>query len=353
MKVLILGPVLNDKLSGGVATVSESLTNGLNELGCNANMVSLTKSSKLNNIVVKAHKYNTFHIIGNIGKIAKVIKRESPDIVVSSLQYNIGIKRYKKASPKSKFVSVLHGMACPTNGRLHSFFVNLVARYSAKHFDKTVTVSYLSQAINSKIYNIKADAVIPNGLADIDEFALKENETNKPRQYDFLYVGRLYRDKNVELLCDAFLKLIQRYPDLKLAIAGAGELQPFFEGNGKFVHNNIEYLGGIPHDQVSKIYKDAKFFVSLNSLEPLGMTYLEAALGGCNIVSPYTSGHLQLFVNDPICHLVDISSASTLCDDLERAYSNYIAPNSINIRRYSESFSSRMMAQKYLDLFEN
>lgn len=55
MKVLVLGSLLNDKSTEGVAIISESLVDRFRKLGCEANMVSLERLSHLDDIVV-GHK---------------------------------------------------------------------------------------------------------------------------------------------------------------------------------------------------------------------------------------------------------------------------------------------------------
>ena len=53
MRVLILGPVVNENTSGGVAVFDEGLYSGFSELGDYVNIISIEKSGLINNIVVK------------------------------------------------------------------------------------------------------------------------------------------------------------------------------------------------------------------------------------------------------------------------------------------------------------
>ena len=353
MKILILGPVLNNSLSGGVGTFSENLVLGMRELGHDANILSLAKSSSLDNFVIKAKKYSDLSIILKLRKIAKFIKTIQPDLVISSLQYNLGIRLYKKTCPKAKYIAVLHGMSCPINGRLKSFAVNWVARYSVKYFDKTVTVSYLSQAINKKTFGIKCDAVVPNGI-DCSQQKSQILETDfQNRKYSFLYLGRLYKDKNVDLLADAFIEAHKRNPNITLAIVGGGPMAPLFEKNGKYDVPGIVYLGKVSHDKVFGIYSQAKCFISLNELEPLATTFMEAAICGCNLIAPYTSGQNQLFFKDPILHCVDITNSASLSNGLLQSL---LASKNVSkeaLAQYVDKFSCKKMASLYIDLFND
>lgn len=355
MKVIVLGPVLNKQLSGGVAAVSENLVHGFKKLGIYANMISVAKSDHIENFVAGSGRYGTFTILKSLNKISSIIEKEQPDLVISSLQYNLGVKLFRKKSPKTKFVAVLHGMTCPVDGLLKSFMVNAVAKYSVKHFDKTVTVSYISQAINWKIYKIRCDLVIPNGIRT-DDLSLMKNDAsistlNIERPYDFLYVGRLYRDKNVDLLCKAFIELKTKYPSLSLAVVGGGELEEKFKKGAEFDKPGIFFFGQQPHSNVFEFYRKSKIFISLNELEPLATTFMEAACEGCELASPITSGIMQLFWNNKHMTPVDISSVSSLASCMEKTLAKYSAPTFEEVENARTKFDSRAMAQRYLDLF--
>ena len=353
MKILVLGPVLNKKSSGGVAAVSESLVEGFRMLGHYANIVSLEKSSNIDNVVIGNKGHSLLNVLLSLSKVARYLKKEKPDLVISSLQYNIGIKKYKKASPNTKFVAVIHGMATPIRGRLRCLGINAVARYSCRHFDATTTVSYLSQATNYRFYDIKISSVIPNGIGDVKEFAASEAELRGERPFDFLYIGRLAKSKRIDLILKAFKKLREKTgKDLKLAIAGTGELSNLFENKAELEASGIQYLGLVEHKKTADLYKKSRNFISLNELEPLGVVFMEAALAGCNIIHPYTCGGAQLFVNDPIQHFCDISSETTLCNDMERAINEYYQPSVSDIQRYEKDFSAIEMCKKYLALFD-
>lgn len=353
MKIIVLGPVLNQKSSGGVAAVSESLVDGFRMLGHDANIVSLEKSSNIDNVVVGNKKSSSLNVVLSISKIAKYLKKEKPDLVISSLQYNVGIKKYKKASPNTKFVAVIHGMVTPIRGRLRGLAINAVARYSSRHFDAMTTVSYLSQATNYRFYGIKISSVIPNGIGDVKEFAASEAELHSDRPFDFLYIGRLAKCKRIDLIVEAFKMLRkQTGKDLRMAVAGGGELSYLFDNRGELEASGIKYFGLIEHKNTPELYKLSRCFISANELENLGIVFMEAALAGCNIIHPYTCGGAQLFVNDPIQHFCDISSETTLCNDMERAINEYYQPSVSDIQRYEKDFSAIEMCKKYLALFD-
>lgn len=350
MKVLVLGPVLNDELSGGVGTFSENLVKGFRERGDEANLISLAKSTAIDNIVVPSSHYNDFSIVLSLPKIAKVIAKEKPDLVVSSLQYNLGIKKFKRAWPKAKYIAVLHGVTCPVLGKVHSALVNFVARYSKKHFDSLVIVSSNSLAINWMIFGIKCDAVIPNGIGIDERSASYQESRPSNRIYDFLYLGRLVADKNIIPLCRAFLNLLKRRPFLSLAVVGWGELEHLFLPEGEFCHPNIKYIGKVPHEKTFEIYRKAKTYVSLHPLEACSLSFGEATLCGCNVAGPISTGNLQTYYGQPYFHVIDISSAVTIEAGLEKCLENYSPISDEQMAFLSKELSNKTMADRYAAL---
>lgn len=347
MRILILGPVVNNKTSGGVAVFDEGLCEGFVEMGDESNIISIEKSSKIDNLVIKTNEAKPSKIPFLVGKIANAIKKYKPDLVISSLQYSIGIKKYKRKWPHAKYVQVLHGFPCPINGKFKSWTVNKVAKFSRKHFDFVVTVSFLSYAINKKINNILCDKVIHNGCA------LIPNKNNSIRDIDFMYVGRLFRDKEVEMIGDAFKLLKKAKPELKLVVAGFGELEPLFT-DGKFKDCGIDFLGKLTQDQVRTYLNKSKFFISMNPLEPFGTVFNEAVMNGCNIVTQSSNGSMALFLNKEYFHCADCVDENELFSRLLVISKSFSRISEEEKERFVDYMSFKRAAQEYKDLvFKN
>ena len=346
MKVLILGPVVNEKTSGGVAVFDEGLCKGFIENGDDANILSLEKSSLIDNIVVGNKQSTSKRILMKFRKIAKVIKQNEPDLVISSLQYSLGIRKYKRKWPHAKYVQILHGTPSPVNGRFKAWCVNYVARYSKKYFDKLVTVSHLSWAINKKINRVECDEIINTGCS------IKAPNTNFQKKYDFCYVGRLYRDKNVDKMMEAFIRLHEKNSNIKVCIVGYGEQDYLFNKGGKYDLDFVYFKGKLNHDDVSKVYSESRFFVSLCELEACGLAFSEAAICKCNPVASLSSGQTEFFRDFDFYHTVDASSIEKLTNDLEIVLSNYVEITSKDVNKIADFFSYKSIARKYKDLFK-
>lgn len=343
MRVLVLGPVVSKNTSGGVAVFDEGLYGGFVELGDDVQIISIEKSLKVDNIVIKSKNPKPKKIIFYFNKIAKEIKKFQPDLVISSLHYSLGIKKYKRAWPSARYIQVLHGFPCQINGLKKAAEINYVARFSRKHFDFVVTVSFLSYAINKKINRIICDKVIHNGCA------LVPSDEEFDRTYDFVYVGRLFRDKEVEMIGDAFKELKKNNPDMRLAVAGFGELKPLFS-EGKFHNCGIEYLGKLTQPEVRDLLNKTKFFISMNPLEPFGTVFNEAVMNGCNIVTQSTTGSAALFIGKKYFHIADCISGEELEIRLEQIANDFSPIPLEEKKRFVDYMSFKRAATEYKEL---
>ena len=255
------------------------------------------------------------------------------------------IKKCKRKWPHAKYIQILHGTPCPVNGRFKAWCVNFVARYSKKHFDKLVTVSHLSWAINKKINRVECDAIINTGCS------IKPPDNAQQKKYDFCYVGRLYRDKNIDKMMEAFIRLHEKNPGIKVCIAGYGELEGLFAKGGKFDLDFVDFKGKLNHDDVANVYSESRFFVSLCELEACGLAFSEAAICKCNPVASLSSGQTEFFREFDFYHTVDTSNVATSTNDLKDVLSKYIEITTSDVNKIVEFFDYKTIAKKYKNLF--
>lgn len=132
--------------------------------------------------------------------------------------------------------------------------------------------------------------IIPMGIEQAD-YELPGVERN-PRR--IVMVGRLCRDRNVELLLLALAQLRDR--PWSCAIVGGEERRSYTEGAGYLaslrrlagelrIAGRVAFIGPLTGQALREAYAGAGIFVYTSRWENFGQTLLEAAAAGCALVS--------------------------------------------------------------------
>lgn len=138
--------------------------------------------------------------------------------------------------------------------------------------------------------SIKAKSVIiPNGIEDFwISHQRFENRAEKPRK--ILYIGRFDKNKNVESLIHAVLKLRSFVPDIQLSLVGGGDVCHDSIINLCNHHPDaIRYFGKIyDKDRLLDVFKEHDIFAMVSHSETFGLVYIEALSQNLPIL--YTKG---------------------------------------------------------------
>lgn len=108
---------------------------------------------------------------------------------------------------------------------------------------------------------------------------------------NFIFVGRLSPEKNIQLLIETFNKL----PGLTLNIVGFGPLE--FELKS-IANQNINFLGAIPNAELFEIYQQNDVFVLPSYSEPWGMVVEEALNCGLPVIVSDRVGCAEEIINE-------------------------------------------------------
>lgn len=143
------------------------------------------------------------------------------------------------------------------------FFHRISKAYASGKSQKT-----LIENITKK----KIEIVITKGVG-VFNFIPQPKFIPKDKVVNFIYVGRLSPEKNLLFTIDAF----RDCPDLKLNIVGYGPQEAELREN---VPDNVNFLGGIDNDKLSKIYQQNDVFILPSISEPWGLVVEEALNNG-------------------------------------------------------------------------
>lgn len=120
----------------------------------------------------------------------------------------------------------------------------------------------------------------------------EEKKLNQSRDLDYIFVGRLEKQKNLVNLIQAF-NLIQK----RLYIVGSGSLEQELKYIAK---DNILFLGQLNNSEVRSLLHRSKTFILPSFYEGTPKALLEAAYAGCSLIVTPAPGIKELFANDKL-----------------------------------------------------
>jgi glycosyltransferase involved in cell wall biosynthesis len=97
-----------------------------------------------------------------------------------------------------------------------------------------------------------------------------------------LYVGRLAREKNVELVLDSFAEIADEFPNAHLLIVGSGPHSDYLKrrASRRAGSTRIAFAGPLPRAELDSVYAAADLLVFGSSTETQGLVVAEARAAG-------------------------------------------------------------------------
>ena len=129
-----------------------------------------------------------------------------------------------------------------------------------------------------------------------------------------LYVGRLTKEKGLDLLCDAFLAARERDPRLRLTLAGRG---PEEEALRERLGDAATFLGWVEGQELARVYASADVFLFASRTDTFGQVILEAQASGLPVLAVRAGGPAELIADGETGRLVIDNAAeiaSALCE---------------------------------------
>jgi len=207
------------------------------------------------------------------------------------LTSHIGAKYGKKRNIPVYLIE--HGSNYVTlDNKFIDFFANRYEDYLTRRIKKKITGFYgVSQSAAKWLikFGIKSDGVWYNSI-DINQSLPDKKKHNG---VNFLYAGRLIKQKGVLNILNAFSELEKEYKNITLYIAGDGpEMNDY---KNEFKSKNIHFLGRLNYNQLVEYYSITDVFL-YPPLWPEGLptSLLEAGLMKCCVIGTMQGGIVEV-----------------------------------------------------------
>lgn len=245
---------------------------------------------------------------GQIGLLgAKVAKQlDVPLVAIHTTDFYEYISVYKRAVPAILAVAIMASAAFDINSskliksiqitnrpEYEKLTQNLVKQITSLIYSNCDLVLAPSLKTKNQLasWGIKTKIeAIPCGvdpLPSYDQADIWRQKLNlNPSDKIILYIGRLAKEKNLDLLIEAFKKLATNQPSAKLMFVGEFNYQRKLRELAKKsgFNDRIIFTGRVPRAKLGGLYSLASAFVFPSLTDTQGLVLNEAALAGAPLV---------------------------------------------------------------------
>lgn len=225
----------------------------------------------------------------SVSEVSRIIKETKPDIIHAhdmKASYFVSL-----ACGKIPFISHIHNNNFDSRGLSLKSLLFYHAAKKAKHIFWVSNSSYEGYKFHDRFKD--KSSVLYNV---IDKAALIKKMETDTGEYDFdiAYVGRLTEQKDPIRLVNVFADIIKAMPDVKIAVAGTGDMAEQTESFAKqlSITDNVKFLGFMSNPY--KLLYSSKLMIMTSKCEGTPMCALEAMALGVPIVSTPTDGLCEL-----------------------------------------------------------
>jgi glycosyltransferase involved in cell wall biosynthesis len=194
--------------------------------------------------------------------------------------------------------------------------------------------------------------VLPNFI-DVERLGNPQRPSlSKP--FVFLTLAHLVKNKNIDLLLQAFSLFHQREPESKLLIAGDGveveRLKKLCQTLDLNAH--VEFLGGIPRPQLQEVFARAHAFILPSQRETFGVVFIEALALGLPVIGTACGGPEDIITPDVgiLIKKIDKEDVAQAMLRLKFDYSRY---DPLHLKTYAqERFGKQETIEKWIHLYK-
>lgn len=220
-----------------------------------------------------------------------------------------------------------------------------------KQADSVIFLSEASACAMREYYDLCGNyEIIPNGIDDfwIEHKAKRKEKSNNGIK--LLFVGRINRNKNIDILVRICDQIRSRYDAISLTVVGQVMDQSYME-----VLNSRDYVTYIPYckkEDLIKYYRQADIFVLLSHKESFGIVYTEAMSQGLPILYTKNQGFDKQFEDGYVGYACDDYDETDALAAIEKILDKYDEISHHCVEAV-DRFSWNYIAEAHVNLYES
>ena len=286
----------------------------------------MTNPRELGEMTLSMIKGKHGYQVKELDKLVRWLIEEKPDVVCLSNSLLIGLARRVREELRIPVICSLQGEDAFLDSLAEPYRAQcwqLVQEHSAD-INRFVAPSRYYNTLMQERLRLDADktAVIYNGM-DLDGFAPADAPPQSPTVG---FLARMCREKGLDLLIEAFIKVVRRVPGARLKIGGTqtdadrsfvNALEGRLEQAG--IANTVEFRPNLTPIEKQQFLRELTVLsVPSRSGEAFGLFVIEALASGVPVVQPNSGAFPELIelTGGGVLHAHD--DASSLADAMER-----------------------------------
>jgi glycosyltransferase involved in cell wall biosynthesis len=220
-------------------------------------------------------------------KLPETLKKLKPDIVHVHAWRHPHVFQAIRLKEQLKFKMILQGHAPFYNLRqlgleiwIYHKLIDMFMKNVINKYDYIIAITPLEKDILVRKLNIASDkiVIIPNGIDD-SLLDISRNACGIDNKDIVLFIGRISKEKNINLLINAMRFVVKELNNVELILAGPDEgfLRKYLKKNKD---KHIKYLGTISESAKYRLYSLCRVYANPATYEGFGLTLLEAQAFG-------------------------------------------------------------------------
>ena len=232
-------------------------------------------------------------------KAVNIIRKWNLDVIHSHTEFSVGT--FARILSRQFNIPLVH-----TYHTMYEDYTHYITRgyfeKSSKKIVEYLTLFYCDKTANElivptkKTYDLfkekyevdKNIYIIPTGI-EIERFYVENVDKDKVSEikkklnlkkdsFNIVFVGRLAKEKNVDLLLSAHKNIIEKNKKINLIIIGDGpDMDEYRETSKKLgIDSNVIFVGKVPWEEIPAYYRMADVFATASTTETQGLTVIEA-----------------------------------------------------------------------------
>lgn len=235
---------------------------------------------------------------------------------------------------------------------LKIFLISLVQKFVLKRASKIIVMSECQRQNIAKTQKIKLEKIITNYNPPEKQEVLPFTIQNKKHQIST--IGKLTNLSRVDVSIKAIAILKNKFPDIKLVIAGGGlEIENLKKLSLSLnLSQNVEFLGKISRAEIWKIRKESDINIFNSAEKMLPQRMLENFLAQTPTIAVDTPEVKEVIEHEKTGLLVKLNDDKSLANAVERIFDDNILKQNI-IQNGMEALKIRFSWNSHIKILNN